>query len=264
MKRSHLPVSLCFILLALSACNKNSDQLPPVKTKPTTFTKKCFIDDREIDLIFVQKKTASTDTVAVYFHNRTSDSFANLNAVAEICNVLPQNYDNCHSQYINGPALLKGFDTGGYRVLATGQNLTMDSMHINAGIVSYTGATNSVAGKYRNNGAYFIKDTATAYPAVVKGYILEDGTATFRIKWDTTHFTITGIVVPPANTVINALTLYKSGSIAQYLQQTSFTIGTTTYTGLHNANDSLDFMLRGNNIPVSDSLSSIFIHLLKN
>lgn len=179
---------VCFLYLGISAisCNKNSTQLPPIKAPQKELSVSAKINGlATVDLIFRQTQTATADTVWLSVKNTATASISNLQFVVELCKATPQQYDNCDLQVTRTlPDTIAPGGTVNNVYMWANKGIKLDAGLINTGIIAYTGLPpHPLADVYNNVYAVFeATDSAGNYYGNIRGYILADGTATFRLK----------------------------------------------------------------------------------
>ncbi|WP_126243326.1 hypothetical protein [Chitinophaga rhizosphaerae] len=167
------------------ACNKNSLELPPVSSPPAELRLQAKIDGiAAVEFIFQKTTVPGSDTVRMFIRNLDKLPLSGVRYVAELCNAATQNFDNCPLQVTD---VIPALAAGGEQVrLAEWVNtgMVLDSQRINVGIVSAGGRVpHPLCGIYGNVSAGFQgADTITKYYGQIRGYVLADGTATFRLK----------------------------------------------------------------------------------
>ncbi|WP_423735597.1 hypothetical protein [Chitinophaga caseinilytica] len=167
------------------ACNKNSLELPPVSSPPVELRLRAKLDGiAAVEFVFQKTTVPGSDTVRMFIRNLDRMPLSGIRYVAELCNAATQNFDNCPLQVTDViPALAAG---GELVRLAEWVNtgMVLDSQRINVGIISAGGREpHPLSGIYGNVSAGFEdRDTVTKYFGQIRGYVLADGTATFRLK----------------------------------------------------------------------------------
>lgn len=187
MDRQRLKALLCciMVIILLSHCNKNSDQIPRSYDKIVVAAKLNGIND--IDFIFEQTKNSIGDTVWLSIRNNSPSDIMSMKLVVEACNAIPQSYDNCDLQAIlQIQNTLKASSTLAHVFSWADKEIKLDSELINVGILSYSGAVNlnGLNGVYNDVNIDFETNIGTplTHSGSGRGYILADGTTTFRIK----------------------------------------------------------------------------------
>lgn len=185
-----LLLALCTVL----ACNRNSNQLPVVKVP----SKKMTVDgisngQKMVEFTFKQDFAAAEDTIWLSVTNTTEQNLQDFRFFVEMCSSLPKNYDNCYDQKQDILASLPAHATH-EKVIYWIKKDFIDSSLINTGILSYKNSLNDLGSLYSSVYAAFsdtthtVKNDSVTITSVstkfgqVNGFILADGSATFRIK----------------------------------------------------------------------------------
>jgi hypothetical protein len=265
--------SILLICLAVStilpSCNRNTDQLPPKKAPPVQLTMAATVNGlTPVDFIFSQTKTATSDTVWLSIRNNSSVAITSLTYVVELCNVLPQNYDNCNMQVqgqltvpLAAGAILSKVYTW------TNKGIKLDSNLINTGVISYSGLTAHPFANIYNNTYTIFESSAHAigYYGSVRGYILADGTARFRIKGKgTDQFNATGLFTPLTPPQANSFDgLLKNGdNILAPFKLDTIEVGGNKLL-LDNVDRNFHFRLQLKS-PIQDTIQSIQVFTQRN
>lgn len=187
-----------FVIFLLS-CNKNTNELPPITIKPAILSLPVWVNGLNIvDFIFEKTTTETGDTVWLSIKNNTAENIESMTYLVELCKALPQNYDNCDLELTAQiPNTLKAYSTLKHIISWTNKNILLDSALINGGIISYSGnSAVPLSNIYSSIYSEFETDTsanASLYYGVVRGYVLADGKAIFRIKGnDQTNYNAIG------------------------------------------------------------------------
>lgn len=176
------------LLLIFCNCNKNTDELPPPIAPPGMLVIPATLNGLSVvDFIFYQTKTPTHDTVWLSIRNRSGRAISKMKYLAELCNAVPQNYTNCNLQLIDTLRNILPVDSTIEKVYTwVDQHIHLDNTLINTGIISCTGIpAHPIAGAYQST--YVVFETANHQPGYygnVRGYILADGTSTFRLIGD--------------------------------------------------------------------------------
>lgn len=177
---------LGWVLLGVCACNKNTDQLAPKKSTPQKLVLSPAVNGiRQVEFVFEQFTTAKSDTVWMSVRNGGTTPLNNLKYVVELCKSLPQTFDGCDLQVqgvLSGP--LAPGATSDRLVTWINKKIKLDSTLINTGVISFDGLPGSpLANVYHSVYSVFEADPSSdSYYGAVRGYILADGLALFRLK----------------------------------------------------------------------------------
>lgn len=256
-----LIVSLVVTLTIILACNKNTNQLPPVAI-PETTTVACFINGLEtVDVILQQSKKTQNGGLEVWLKNVSSNNLSNIKVIVEVCKNRKESYDSCGLQYIVTASSLKANDTGGYQLIFQNNTISLKNDLITVGILYYDSVKHPLSGYYTNNIARFEKSSDTQN-ADIRGYILAEGSAVFRLKKynNDTAYTIKGIFKDSA--LVYDAHYYKAGIETSPLILDSLKINNVNKMQYAFENNILSFRVREYNNKLIDStnnLKTIFV-----
>ena len=243
-----------FGIALLLSCEKNTVQLPDPVNTPAELVVPARINGlATVDFIFHQTKSSDHDTVWLSLRNISGRDISALQYVAELCNAVPQLYSNCNLQ-ITGTLkdVLKAGETRERIYSWIDKKIMLDSSLINTGIVSYAGMSQPVAGVCSS--VYAIFETAekkVGYYGSVRGYVLADGTATFRLKGkNEEEFNVSGHFT-------------QTLSFDGLLSKGSQLISPFTLDSLDTGNEKLTYRLQLDT-PLSDSIHSILVITQRN
>jgi hypothetical protein len=174
--------ALAFLLFG---CNRNTDQLPARNAPPTELVISSKTEGlAQVDFIFHQTKNGSGDTVWLSIRNNTAAPIVNLKYIVELCKAVPQNYDNCDLQ-VQGLITdsIQSGKTSSTLFTWINRNIKLDTSLINTGVIAHNNLPpHPLANVYSNVYATFETANGVGYYGTVRGYVLADGQARFRVK----------------------------------------------------------------------------------
>lgn len=251
-----LPKSVVpLLLLFLWACNKNSNQLPRKNPPPEKLVITAKLNGLStIDFVFEQHVTKDSNWVNLYIRNTTTDTLNRLHYLIELCKAAEKTYDTCDLQLID--SIRQNIPPGEISQIQyqwTNKNIKLDANLITAGIIYSDRTTlHPLANAYDNIYGTFEGD-APVY-AVVRGYILADGNATFRYKTiKGENYNAQGLFTADKNVFNGTLTNPKE-HVAQFMLD-SITVSSTKKL-IDESNGTLQFRLKLNP-HLTDSTRSI-------
>ena len=193
--------SALMALLATAACNRNSNELPPATDRPAQYTQDVQLDGRTVLRVLVLQSryaTAGTDTVYV-LAQRVGGG---LSGLPEKIVILMEGCRSAEGSYSTCPVL----DTAHVTLAAAGADtlfklsnsgLLPSPATFRFGVLRGDGG-HPLAAVYAAPESYAgaLQDSVHRYTARVRGYVLSDGEAVFRLKADTVEYNITGRFLP--------------------------------------------------------------------
>lgn len=247
---------LGLIAAVFLSCNKNTNQLPPIKAPAGIYERTAKLDGVAIlDVFFEQTKTSNSDTVWMWVKNLTPGMLLNTKILVEICDSL-ENYDMCGLQQPITIDSLPGNDTAGYRLLYINKNINFNTAVINVGILQYEGTSHILGNIYSSIYAGFNTDTNTSF-GNVRGYVLADGNSVFRFKWqDAVMYNAKGIFTLDMS---YRGQLLHEGNVLAPLVLDSIAITDSTKALFKREDDELSFAFKSETGKISDTITSIFI-----
>ncbi|MBO9203382.1 MULTISPECIES: hypothetical protein [Niastella] len=263
MQTARILLAVWAIVVLLFSCNRNSDQLPPKKAPPTELVISSKTNGlAQVDFIFHQTRIASGDTVWLSIRNNTNAPIVNLKYIVELCKAVPQNYDNCDLQ-VHG-LITDSIQSGQTRPKVftwINRNIRLDSSLINTGVIAHNSLPPHPLGNvYSNIYASFETDSEVGYYGTVRGYVLADGLARFRIKGkDNDQFNATGLFTQAFDFTGN---LYKDNSLLTPFKLDSITVNGNRQL-IDTANNKFNFRLALQK-PVRDTIQSLLLFTQRN
>jgi len=173
------------LILIFVSCNKNSLELPPPKDNISVREITCSLDNTQKALItFKQDKYDKEGKVEIEVSNLSGSDLNELKIYIEMCDSA-SSYYSCNNQFVS---LISHLDTGNNFIQQLPfTDINLDSVKINAGILSTTNQKMTLSGLYSGN---FVRCESTIGPNIVsgligfvKGYVFADGISTFRISF---------------------------------------------------------------------------------
>ena len=182
--------TICFFfLLAIVACNKDSNELPNPSyklTKSLTKTAKLFGKDM-LEVTFVRSPNVKEKNSAILIQNVSGDDLTSVRIVVEVCSD-PTNFDNCSRQFVieKTEGLKKGITwTQKYEEDSFFETGAITNVYIlKAGDREFRLQDKTLlSGSYTLNNV-FIKNALSASlgSGQAKGYVLADGEIVFRLR----------------------------------------------------------------------------------
>lgn len=263
MQRERILLAALTTVVILLSCNRNTDQLPPKKAPPAELIIPAKTNGlAQVDFIFHQTKNTTGDTVWLSIRNNSTAAITNLKYLVELCKAAPQNYDNCDLQ-IQG-TISDSIHSGKTKEKVftwTNRNIKLDTTLINVGVIAYSGLLPHPLGNvYSNIYAAFETSTAIGYYGTVRGYVLADGTARFRLKGkNDDQFNAAGLFT---QVVDYSGTLTKEGNILTPFALDSVTVGSNRML-IDTANNKFNFRLKLQT-PIQDTIQSLMLFTQRN
>jgi len=249
------------ILLCCYGCNKNSNQLPPKEPPPQKLVISAKLNGlNTVDFIFEGNTAADSNSVVLYIKNNSTETINRLSYVVELCRAAEQTFDNCDLQLTDSihNRILPG-QTSDTLYKWSNKNIKLDSSLINVGIISADKISfNPLANAYENGYTVFEGDDSLY--GNVRGYILADGTATFRYKTiKSANYNAIGLFTPDKNAFSGMLSTSKE-TLSQFMLDSIDVSGTKRL--IVETKDSLQFRLKLHP-HLADSTRSILTSLKK-